>query len=221
MKKPILSTVLFFLLFSGFAMGQKQRFYAAGVFGLNMAQIDGDYNSGYRKPGIQAALRGVALLTDKIYLATEMSFSQQGAISESSPRMERKIKGVEDLNIRLNYVEVPILLGFRSKKINKSFYRNEWQFGVSIAQLMGQKIEHQINYRDVEVLLKYEPLFNDRIISGLIGYKVNMDSHWGLGFRHNLALTYFFKNPETPVQGQRHYFYLRPYHFSALVYYTL
>jgi hypothetical protein len=217
--------ITFFLLFffvTQSAWAQDLRFHAAGVLGLNMAQIDGDYSSGYRKPGVQAALRGVADFSKKTFMAMELSFSQQGAVSEPSAlRYDRKIKGVEKFSIRLNYVEVPILFGFRSKKLDKYNFRHEWQFGLSIAQLMNKKISHQINFRDTEILTKYEPEFNTRILHGVIGYKVNFTPHWGLGIRHSSALTYLFDNPRATIQGERNYIYLRPFHVAALVYYTL
>lgn len=107
---------------------QAQRFEAGLVAGLNLSQIDGDRLAGFNKPGLVAGVKVATILSDRWQVGLEMLFSQQGS---SRTRQDDPASAYD--KIRLNAVEVPVLLQFK-----------EWKFhiggGVSYARLIDFQV---------------------------------------------------------------------------------
>lgn len=153
------------------AHAHAQRFKAAVVAGLNMAQIDGDELAGYHQPGVNAGIRTSALLSDKWQLGFEFLFSQQGA--DRVP--DDPFRSVYD-NIRLNMVEVPALIQF-----------SEWKFqlaaGLSYARLINYRI------RDLggnQIAPNFDIQRNN--FSALLGGTYFPTEKWGLDIRYTRAM---------------------------------
>lgn len=100
MKKKLLLAALFFSFVLNVSHGQK--FGIAALAGVNLCQINGDNQRGYKKTGVTAGLRSIVNLEDRWQLHTEILFSQRGA----SPSDRRNI------SLNLNYVETPVYLSF-------------------------------------------------------------------------------------------------------------
>jgi hypothetical protein len=79
-----------------------QNFGGGLALGMNFAQIDGDNESGYRKPG--AAIGGFVTyqLTDKLQLQPEILFDQVGSVSKNG-----------FFSNRFNYFSIPVLVNFQ------------------------------------------------------------------------------------------------------------
>lgn len=115
-----------------------QRFKAGLLLGGNIAQIDGDRYLGYRKFGIQAGVQGIAVLSERFFISTEMLFSQRGSRPDSD---ERTNFGSNYLDFRLNYIEAPFMINLLSnKKGDDKFYKLGIFVGVSYARLVGSNI---------------------------------------------------------------------------------
>lgn len=124
MKKGIWMSCFVLLTFTASA----QRFEASVVAGINLSQIDGDRLAGFNQIGVSAGGKVAAVLSERWQFGLEILFSQQGAnrINRDDPA------SIYD-NIRLNFVEVPVLFHFK-----------EWKFhlsgGASYARLINYKV---------------------------------------------------------------------------------
>jgi len=150
---------------------QAQRFKAAVVAGLNMAQLDGDELAGYHQPGINAGLRTSAVLSDKWQLGVELLFSQQGADRVPDDPFRTNYD-----KIRFNMVEVPAMIQF-----------SEWKFQLAA----GLSYSRLINYRIQDLGgNQIAPNFNiDRNNVGvLLGGTYLPSEKWGLDVRWTRAL---------------------------------
>lgn len=110
MKKFIL-LLMVGLFFS--QLTQAQLFKGEIIGGFNFSQVDGDEVYGFNRIGINAGAGVEISLNEKWSLSLENVFSQKGAFQKK--QFEDSITGEYDL--RLNYVEVPLLLHYNEKNI--------------------------------------------------------------------------------------------------------
>lgn len=171
MRRSYLFFVLMiFLCLTGLS-AQAQRFKAAVVAGLNMAQIDGDDLAGYRQPGVNAGLRTSALLSDKWQLGMELLFSQQG--SDRGPD-DPFLTNYD--RIRFNMVEVPAMIQFSEWKIQLAA-------GLSYSRLINYRI------RDLggnDIASNFDIQRNN--VSLLLGGTYFPSEKWGLDVRWTRAV---------------------------------
>lgn len=130
-------TALALLLFTG-SLAAQQRFKAGVVFGLNASQIQGDDIGGYSKLGIHGGLRAIAVLKDKMDLSFELLYAQRGSYSKySSIRCPNG-----DVNISLQYVEVPVLISYKDWfQEDDGYYKVQASAGISYGRLLNAKSE--------------------------------------------------------------------------------
>ena len=197
---------------------QDRRFKAALMFGTTLSQIDGDKHSGYDKGGLQTGLRGITILTDELELSFELLFTQKGSKSQNVSITSQRLGSRKPLNMRLNYMEVPILLNYRFEKLDKNFYKWELHGGLSYARLLNYKIEESRGNAINKIIfseLAEEFVQND--ISIILGGKLNFSPHFGIALRHSLSLNKFYDNPEAEDFDIE---FLRNYFFSLLAIYS-
>lgn len=87
-----------------------QRFDAGLIAGLNASQVEGDGFKGYHKPGL---LLGSFVQTDiapTLFVGMEIKYSQKGSKKKYDPKKPE----VEEYTIRLNYIDMPVFMGFRT-----------------------------------------------------------------------------------------------------------
>jgi len=109
MRKLISFSVLFAMLaFTINDVKAQQRFKAGLVLGFNAAQLNGDASAGYKRLGLQGGLRATAMLKDKTDLILEMLYSQRGSFDDNENFFPNG-----DLDIKLNYVEIPVMLSYK------------------------------------------------------------------------------------------------------------
>ncbi|MEM1318699.1 MAG: outer membrane beta-barrel protein [Bacteroidota bacterium] len=203
-----------FLLLALFSItqinAQDQRFKAGLIAGFNLSQLDGDQYQGFDKFGLHVGVRGVAIISPRVEISTEILLSQKGSRFEDPQNISRdKVQ-----KINLNYMLVPILfnyLGGYSKE--KDLFRSQYSFGVSIGRLIGTEIEENtgddINFTDAV------DLFNKSDFSALIGYTYYLDHHIGLGVRVSLSTNLIFDVDETPLPDDNELRLLRSYLVSG------
>lgn len=129
-KLNLMLLVAALTFFASFA--QAQRFQGGITAGFNMSQLDGDRLAGYNQIGLVGGLRAAALLTDKWQLSLELLYSQLG----SDRSRNDDPFSIYD-NIRLNFVEAPVLVSFI-----------DWKFRV----YTGGSYSRLINYKVIDVL---------------------------------------------------------------------
>lgn len=108
--KNFLFTVLFFVLS---LMTFAQRFEGGIIGGFNASQVDGDQYKGYHKPGIALGGYVQTNLSRNVFAAMELKLMQKGARNLDSLATDvEQIKYI----MRLNYVDMPFYLGFRTSE---------------------------------------------------------------------------------------------------------
>ncbi|MBN2668023.1 MAG: PorT family protein [Bacteroidales bacterium] len=105
-----------------------QGFKAGISAGFVASQVDGDESSGYNKLGFQGGAYTRYLFNDKWSILSEMKFIQKGSKESNEESMVY-------FSVRLNYVEVPLLLQYTLKE---KFHIGA---GLSIANLIGATVE--------------------------------------------------------------------------------
>lgn len=111
MKKYLLPGLLAFLFLFP-AEGAAQTFRGGVIGGFNLSQIDGDRLGGFNQPGLNLGARVYTVFSDRWELSLEMLFSQQG-----SSRVRTDDPASIYDRIRLNIVDVPVMMTFRDWKL--------------------------------------------------------------------------------------------------------
>ncbi|PHN02126.1 porin family protein [Flavilitoribacter nigricans] len=187
------------------------RFAAGLVAGINAAQIDGDTYAGYRKLGFQAGLQGMVLLGERFALSTEILLSQRGA----QPSRKEKLEDFDNyINIRLTYIEIPILLNLNVGRAAGAALPYRIFAGVSIGRLIGSRI------REIGESVRFYPYLNMNAIkddfavfdtSLILGLQRQLSRHTGLFLKHTLTLQELY----TPMGENDIFNELEPFHFTV------
>jgi hypothetical protein len=90
-----------------------QRFEGGILAGFNGTQVAGDAYEGYHKPGILAGGYIQTDLAPAVFAGFELKFSQKGSRSRQNPKNPVPEKYI----MRLNYVDLPFFLGFRTNDV--------------------------------------------------------------------------------------------------------
>ncbi|MAZ93404.1 MAG: hypothetical protein CMF58_03220 [Lentimicrobiaceae bacterium] len=87
------------------------------ILGINLTQIEGDEVNGFKKPGIQIGAGALIPFKKKWDVSMEVLFNQKGA-KEGKQYIDTIATGevlTGEYKLRLNYVEVPLLVHFTDK----------------------------------------------------------------------------------------------------------
>lgn len=148
-----------------------QTFKAMVVIGGNLSQIDGDKLGGFNKLGLNTGLRVSADLNDRWSLSTEFLYSQQGASAVPTDN----ITSIYD-KIRLQFVEVPLMVNFSDWKIlasgGVSFNRLA---KYAVKDIFGDNITDSENY-------------NDNLFSIVLGATFFLTEKWALNIRWSKSM---------------------------------
>jgi len=140
MKIRIISiSILLFLLCSNITFAQRIKGQIIG--GINATQIDGDEVYGYHKFGLTLGVGAILPFNNKRWsLSVETIFNQKGAYQNESPELDTLPKPY--YNIRINYLEVPVLIHFEDKQTITFGLGFSWGRTVGIEEIEhGRKIE--------------------------------------------------------------------------------
>ncbi len=215
MKRSTLITVamLFFLslLFLQSVYSQ-ERFRAGAMLGFNLSQIDGDNFSGYDKMGISGGLRVATVLNDRLDFMVEMLYTQTGSLLRDDGRPLDFTSKIKPVHIRLNFVEVPLMINHHFKQIERDFFRYEFFAGASFARLISTKIseEPSVSARAPNYGLLEED-FNRNQVAIIFGLKLNFNDNFGMALRHTIAANRLYLNE---MADGNQLFQMRSYFFS-------
>lgn len=146
-----------------------QRFEGGVLAGLNASQVDGDSYSGYKKPGIVAGAYVLTNFSRTIYSGMEIKFAQKGSRKNPNP----KTNDQEIYKMRLNYIDLPVYMGFRTSE------KSSILAGLSVGYLMSSA-EYD-NYGELQV--QGQSGFNDFDIQGLVGIRFQMTERLSIDLR--------------------------------------
>jgi hypothetical protein len=170
MRRLLCLSIVFVLLTAATPI-LAQRFQAGLLAGLNMGQIHGDDLAGYHQPGLNAGLRTSASLSNKLNLGIEFLYSQQGSDRVPGDPFSRPYD-----NIRLNMVEVPVMLML-----------TEWKFQLAAGMSYSRLINYSIrDIGGVQVSSNY--ILDPNGLSGLLGATWLFENRWGLDMRWTRAI---------------------------------
>jgi opacity protein-like surface antigen len=147
-----------------------QRFEGGVIGGFNATQVDGDLYKGYKKPGIAIGGYVQTDLSRTVFAGMELKFMQKGSRNIDSLATNGQIKYI----MRLNYVDLPVYLGFRTSE------RISLLVGVSPGYLISstefndygklpEEDQHPFNPLDLQVLLGFRFKFTQRLFVDLRG----------------------------------------------------
>lgn len=157
-----------------------RTFFAGLAVGCNITQVDGDGYSGYHKIGLNLGPVVYARFSDRFGASIAINFSQKGAISKNYTENSFGIGYVDDYSIKLNYIEVPLLLHvFTDNRINVGV-------GASYARLISAK-ERAVTYAQVNIDPNIYPFRkNDFNVMGELNYMFYKG--WFIGARYAYSI---------------------------------
>jgi hypothetical protein len=129
MKKHRIITLILAVLIAAPTLLHAQIIKGELFAGGNLCQVDGDECYGFKKLGINAGAGALIPFTSWMDLGLEVMFSQKGAYKRDS--LVYNSTYPHAYNLKLNYVEVPLMLYFTDKDVASI------GVGVSYGRLVG------------------------------------------------------------------------------------
>ena len=161
-----------------------QRFKAGLILGINLSQLDGDRLAGYNQLGFNTGAEISVVMSERWNMNMEFLFSQKG----SNRTLNDDPASVFE-NIRLNYVEVPLLVNFYDWKFRASA-------GFSYANLFDYKVI-TIDGDDTENFN-----FRSHLFAFIIGVTYMINDHWGANVRWSRELDVQMNSADTDLRGK-------------------
>ncbi|MFW6277221.1 MAG: porin family protein [Prolixibacteraceae bacterium] len=171
MMKKITIPVLLVLMVQ---IASAQRFEGGILAGFNGTQVEGDTYKGYHKPGILAGFYVQTDVAPAIFTGLEIKFSQKGSRNKNKPDDPTPEKYI----MRLDYVDVPLLFGFRT---------NEWGAvvaGISAGYLISGKEFDEYG----QFVQEDQNEFNDFDLQPFAGFQFGMLDNVKLDLRLALSV---------------------------------
>jgi hypothetical protein len=205
-KKSLLT--LFFLVISSSIFAQK--FEGGLLAGFNGSQVRGyAYSNGFHKLGFVGGAWVLTDISDKIYLSGEIKYNQKG--SRQNPN---KKNGYLLYVYRLNYIDMPLLIGYRYKDY-LSFFG-----GVSFGYLMNSSLRD--NYGEDK---NYDGNLHSYEIGMFVGAKVDFDRLVERNWASKLTFDIRFQFSAMSIYNRNYLFYSPYGQFNTLIstslYYTI
>ena len=185
--------LLLFVVFA-FAFGinmTAQNFYGGLILGGTASQVGGDARGGYNKIGIVGGAFAGLNLTEDFDVHMELKYIQKGSYStdvENRPAFDPYL-------IKLDYIDLPIVLSYNLNKINVNDINLSW-----LKFELGLSFDFLINYRQ-EILGNVVPAsnpWNKVVLNTVVGFRVNVKENIEIGLRAIDSMTSIcnsFKEP--------------------------
>jgi hypothetical protein len=202
---------LFFMFFVIVIPMYSQKFDGGLLAGFNGSQVRGDISNGFHKLGFVGGAWIKADINEKFYWSGELKFNQKG--SRKNPTK----KNVELYIYRLNYIDLPVLVGYRLKDY-LSFFG-----GLSMGYLINSKL---IDNYGVNPSYSKSQLHSYEI-GALVGVKVDFNQLVERDWAKKLILDFRFQFSAMSIYSDsKMFFYYSPYGqynsvISTSLYYTI
>ncbi len=165
----------------------KHRFNAGLSLGASFSQIDGDNHTGFNKAGIRAGVRGSMYLNPRLDLVVGFLFNQKGSALSIFNEDRGNV-------IHLDYMEVPLMLSFRTSKKDKN--KTTLQAGFTYGRLINYSVKELI--RDPRTDIFFSDLakrFNSNEFSAIVGMDHFITQNIGIGFTYSFQINETYSNP--------------------------
>ena len=192
-----------------------QRFELELIGGMNFSQVDGDYFTGFDQKGFYGGIQVNGLLSSRSSIVVGMLYSQKGSIIPHGTQITSNTRN--DRNIRLNYIEVPIL--FRTmlkRKATGAFV----ELGGGLARLSSVSIqERDRNAVRGTVYNDISSQFRKTDAMAIVGMGFTVADRYKFSLRYSQSLIHFYDNEEyelpNPLSGvAKEVEFLRNYHIA-------
>jgi hypothetical protein len=215
-----LSLFLLIALFSTPLSAQNR--FAGGLFaGVNFAQIDGDYQQGYRKKMFSGGIRAAMILTRKFDIGTELMYNGKGALPSATDKASRN----PNFYMSMHYAEAALMANFHFDQAEAGYNQKTIQMGISYGRLLSSTVE--ISKLTLVDTVKNKQFLQENIknvdVNFILGFAYRFTPKLGVAVRHSYSLTPFFSKSPYPISrtppNQRDYFTSRSYFISAHLFY--
>lgn len=208
MARAILFIVMLHCIHAQSLHGQERSFYLKAKGGLNLSQVDGDLTSGFSKAGLHAGLVGVAVLSERTEIHTELLYNQKGSkfkMDVTHPEL------FGSFTLGLDYLEVPILLNY-TFAIAYPSEEKQWDIygGVSLGRLIHISIKESQQPGKPLLFKPLEDELDNTTFSLILGLRYNITSKLGFSGRFTLDLVPIYEvdmpTEDTVIEKLRPYF---------------
>ncbi len=198
--------IIIFNLFSVISFCQSNYFNGGVFFNVNGIHLEGNNDifwqnsngKAFGAGGLSAGISTYRYLNQKYYLNLEIRFIQKGSVYEYFIQDDTRFFEV----LRLNYIEIPISLGYRFKVYKKDLFMES---GFAYAKLFLS--EKNINKYAKLTQISNAEFFKDSDISWFtcVKYSLNKTKRnklvLGLRFSHSLFTIHEYDNLHNMVYG--------------------
>jgi hypothetical protein len=217
MKNPILFSLCLLL---SIPLSAQNRF-TGGVFGgVNFAQIDGDFQQGYRKKMFGGGIRAAMILGRNFDIGTELMYNGKGALPSQTDKSSRN----PNFFMTMHYAEAGLMANFHFDQNEAGFNQKTIQIGLSYGRLLQSTNEiSKLNLVDTtQTKLFLQENLRNSDVSFIFGFSFRFTPKMGVSLRHTYSLTPFFERVLPPRRtNQKEYFLGRSYFLSAHLFFDL
>ena len=199
----------FFLIFATQAV-QAQSFDGGLMAGAVTSQINGDGYGGFHQLGCTGGVFARVPTDGPFSWQLEIKYTLLGAHSDVD-----ELQNALPMNIRLHYVELPVMGRYNLSKININ--GTSLDFITLEAGLSGDFLISGRQSADMEELFENSQwLFFS--VTGNLGVQFDLNEHWGVNLRSMNSVTPCRWRPESPSIFYGHYYNIA---LAASVTYTI
>jgi Outer membrane protein beta-barrel domain len=202
----------------------QSRFRATVIGGVNLSQIDGDLQQGYRKKNLSVGLSCAAVFKPDLDVSAELFYNPRGArpSPEGSPQSSKLFA-----TMNFQYADAVMLFNFHSfPHKTKDFYRQTLKLGFSYGRLLKSGIDIKYNGRVAQTEYEQELLkgLKKDDISLVVGAAWQFNPRWGVMLRHTSSLRRIYERIGASSTAQipnseKDFRFLSPYFFSIQTFY--
>ena len=197
-------TFLFFGIQSGFLIAQS-KFTGGFIAGGSVSQMTGDEAYGYNKLSYLVGVKAGYKFDNRFNLEVEFLYNTKG-----SARSNRFKDYSPYWTIELNYIEIPVLAGYKDWLDEDGYYHLIFYGGLSYGNLINSKVTN----------LKYKPLIENKLnkndLAFILGATYYINKNLGVTGRYNRSIT---KVWEKDFVDDRFSNYMKSFQISLAVQY--
>lgn len=185
--------ILIFVFFFG-ANLSAQEFFGGLIAGGTISQVGGDARGGYNKIGIVGGAFAGLNLSEDLDAQVELKYIQKGSLSNDVENRPL----VDPFLIKLDYIDLPIVLGYNLNKININDVNLKW-----LKLEVGLSFDFLINYRqEIQgvAVLASNP-WNRVVLNTIVGARVSVNENIEIGLRAVDAMTSICKSSRYPYSN--------------------
>lgn len=184
-----------------------QTFKGYITTGLNAGQIEGDFEVGYNKVGLQGGVGVGVNLNKQWFASTEFLYSRRGS-------KNALFVSTDEANgqITLDYIDLPLIVRLGDWYQEDDKYNKVWvEGGLSVGRLINASVEGS---NMPEIINE----FNSTDFSFIGGLGYNINKNFFMNFRYTRSILPFYRNLDAaPLEAS----YLTSYFLSLRLGYSL